>query len=69
MSEVTISVNGRRTGVDEDTSVAAVVAGLTAASQGIAVALNGEVVPRGAWAGTRVRDGDVVEIVTAVQGG
>lgn len=69
MSEVTISVNGRRTGVSADTPVDALVAGLTTASRGVAVAVNGEVVPRGAWAGTRVRDGDVVEIVTAVQGG
>jgi len=27
------------------------------------------VVPRGSWAGTPLRDGDQVEVVTAVQGG
>jgi len=36
---------------------------------GSAVAVNGEVVPRGEHATTRLEDGDVVEIVTAVQGG
>lgn len=36
---------------------------------GIAVAVNGEVVPRGDWAGWRLADGDAVEVVTAVSGG
>ena len=36
---------------------------------GIAVALNGEVIPRGRWAETGLADGDAVEIVGAVQGG
>lgn len=36
---------------------------------GIAVAVNGEVVPRGDWAARRLTDGDAVEVVTAVAGG
>jgi sulfur carrier protein len=39
------------------------------AQKGIAVALNGNVVPRAAWAATLLRDGDQVEIVRARQGG
>ena len=31
--------------------------------------VNGEVVPRRAWPGTPIQDGDQVEVVTAVQGG
>lgn len=37
--------------------------------RGIAVAVNGIVVPRGAWVATAILDGDRVDIVTAVQGG
>jgi len=37
--------------------------------RGIAVALNGEVVPRSSWNDTRVRNGDAIEIVGASQGG
>jgi sulfur carrier protein len=37
--------------------------------RGIAVAVNGEVVPRTAWAGTPLRDGDRVEVLSATQGG
>jgi sulfur carrier protein len=36
---------------------------------GIAVALNGAVVPRAAWHETRLTTGDAVEIVRARQGG
>ncbi|GAA3681618.1 sulfur carrier protein ThiS [Nocardioides ginsengisoli] len=36
---------------------------------GVAVAVNGEVVPRSAWPDRLLADGDVVELVTAVQGG
>jgi len=39
------------------------------AQRGIAVALNGAVVPRTAWPGTPLRAGDNVEIVRARQGG
>jgi sulfur carrier protein len=38
-------------------------------SIGIAIARNGEVVPRGTWSKTTLGDGDSIEILTAVQGG
>lgn len=37
--------------------------------QGVAVAVDAEVVPRAEWPSRRLPDGAVVEIVTAVQGG
>jgi sulfur carrier protein len=37
--------------------------------RGVAVALDGEVVPRGQWATTEVREGQQVEVLRAVQGG
>jgi len=36
---------------------------------GIAVAVNGQVVPRSQWEGTELKPGDKVEVVQAVQGG
>jgi sulfur carrier protein len=38
-------------------------------TRGIAVAINGTVVPRSAWAETRLSDGDDIEIVKIMQGG
>lgn len=37
--------------------------------RGVAVARNGEVVPRGEWAATCLEPGDEIEIVRPIQGG
>jgi len=42
---------------------------LDVSQRGIAVALNGAVVPRAAWGATALKAGDSVEIVRARQGG
>lgn len=71
---MTITRNGETTDTDART-VADLVADLMAEEHrgdgppGVAVALNGDVVPRSAWSSTRLAPGDAVEIVTAVQGG
>lgn len=62
-----ITLNGRPTEVSADT-VADLLDGRPA-RDGTAVAVNGEVVPRGDHAAHRLRAGDVVDVVTAVQGG
>jgi sulfur carrier protein len=43
--------------------------GAAEGGRGVAVALDGEVVPRGAWTTTEVREGQQVEVLRAVQGG
>ena len=69
MSPCHVVLNGAPRALDENLPVAAVVALLTPVTAGIAVALNGTVVPRGVWDSHRVQDGEAVVIVTAVQGG
>ncbi len=64
-----LTVNGTSREVTGDLSVGALVAELTAARRGVAVAVNGEVVPRSTWATAGLRDGDRVEVLTAAQGG
>jgi sulfur carrier protein len=64
-----LTVNGERRDVTDDETVARLVSGLTGAERGVAVAVNGEVVPRSTWAGARLTDGDRVEVLTAAQGG
>ena len=66
---VRVGLNGQSRDLPDGSTVAQAVTELTAAAAGIAVAVNGDVVPRGSWAVTRLRDGDQVEVVTAVQGG
>lgn len=66
----TVTLNGERREVHEPATVAAVVLAAGAPDgRGVAVAVDGEVVPRGEWATTRVRDGQQVEVLRAVQGG
>jgi sulfur carrier protein len=68
---MTVTVNGRRRELPDGATVASVVASLPNAPEGrgVAVALEGEVVPRAQWTETELREGDNVEIVVAVQGG
>lgn len=42
---------------------------LVPAERGVAIALNGVVVPAGSWQSTPVSENDAVEVVTAHQGG
>ncbi|GAA1523041.1 hypothetical protein GCM10009827_044300 [Dactylosporangium maewongense] len=64
-------VNAVAADVDDTATVADVVRGLAGVAdpRGVAVALNGSVVPRADWAGTRPVDGDTIDVLTAVQGG
>ena len=48
---------------------AVVATGAPVEGRGVAVALDGEVVPRGRWDETELREGQRVEVVQAVQGG
>ena len=38
-------------------------------SKGVAIAIDGEVVPKSEWEQTKLKDGQKVEVVRAVQGG
>ena len=64
-----IRVNGAAREIAPGTTLAEVVADLSAAPSGVAAAVNEAVVPRSAWAGTALAADDRVEILTAVQGG
>lgn len=64
-----VTVNGAAEEVPEGTTVAEVVAARTAQVRRVAVAVNGEVVPRSAWASTPLAGGDAVEVLVAAAGG
>jgi sulfur carrier protein len=74
MTQTTIEATIRVNGESEPLAVAtleALLAEKTADTmhRGIAVALNGAVVPRSAWRDTALKPGDSIEIVRARQGG
>lgn len=64
-----ISVNGSATEVAEGWSVGDLVRARTDAGRRVAVARNGEVVPRGEWDAALLADGDLVEVLAPVAGG
>jgi len=66
---VQVWINGKSSELADDARVpdALVLLGLPAT--GVAVAVDGVVVPRAAWAATTLADGARVEVLTAVQGG
>lgn len=66
-----LMVNGEDRQVDPGVTVHALVLSLARAPEGrgVAVAVDGEVVPRAAWQGTVLQEGARVEVVAAVQGG
>ena len=66
---MTVVVNGQQHELADGAVLTDAVARLTASVRGVAVALNGSVVPRGEWASTTLADTDQVEVLTAVQGG
>jgi sulfur carrier protein len=66
---VTVEVNGELRELADDVTVADVVRTLVDADRGVAVALDGEVVPRSRWSETTLVDGQQIEVLRAVQGG
>jgi sulfur carrier protein len=71
---VNVTVNGHEQTVPDGATVDALLRSLVGerespGSRGIAVAIEGEVVPRSRWGATELREGALVEVLTAVQGG
>ncbi|ADB49207.1 sulfur carrier protein ThiS [Conexibacter woesei] len=66
-----VRLNGEERELSDGATVLSALALLdvTEDARGIAVAVDGEVVPRGAWQQTALADGAQVEVVMAIQGG
>lgn len=69
-----IELNGKKTEVSDGATIAELI-GLVGNGRipedrrGVAVALDGEVVPRSAWERTVAEEGSAIEVVAAIQGG
>ena len=67
----TVLLNGEPHTLPDGATAADAVraAGAPEDARGVAVALDGEVVPRGEWGSTALTEGGQVEVLSAVQGG
>jgi len=72
-SQLHVTVNGQPRDLTDGTTVADVLDHLLtregSAGQGVAVAVNDDVVPRAQWAGAVLTDGDRLDVLNAVAGG
>ena len=65
-----VELNGEPTALPDGATVAAAIeASGAAARRGVAVAVDGEVVPRSEWDATRLHEGEKIEVLAAIQGG
>jgi sulfur carrier protein len=66
---IRVIVNGQPETYPADTTLAAVIVRIRPSRTGIAAAIGDAVVPRAEWDSRLLREGDEIEILTAVQGG
>lgn len=68
---MTVELNGRPAELRDGASLAEAVAlaGVEPGESGVAAAVDGEVVSRTDWSARRLREGQAIEVVRAVQGG
>ncbi|MFQ1004253.1 sulfur carrier protein ThiS [Modestobacter sp. SSW1-42] len=64
-----LTVNGSPVDLPEHATVADLVAQRSGGHDRVAVARNGDVVPRSTWAATRLSPGDAVEVLAPTAGG
>ena len=66
-----VMINGQQRRLPDGATVERAVraAGAPDGGRGVAVAVDGEVVPRGEWQRRRLREGERIEVLNAVQGG
>ena len=66
---IALTVNGKRRELAAETDLASFLTELQIDSRAVAVAYNGEVVPRDRYPTIQLREGDALEIVRMVGGG
>jgi sulfur carrier protein len=66
---VNVIVNGEPREVPGNTTLADLLTSLNVPPTGVAAALDGDLVTRSDWPGTRLYDNARIDVLTAVQGG
>ncbi|MGY3792157.1 sulfur carrier protein ThiS [Aquimarina sp. 433] len=66
---MTINVNNQEKTVSENSSITSLLEQLSIAKDGIAIAINNEVVTKKEWSQTLIKVSDNITIIQATQGG
>jgi sulfur carrier protein len=67
--DVQVTLNGVPADLEQTATVASLVAARGGEHRRVAVAVNGEVVPRSRWETTRLATGDSIEVLVPTAGG
>jgi sulfur carrier protein len=66
---VRVDVNGTSRELGDGATIAQLIEALAGSTRGRAVVVDGDVVPRSQWPDYPLREGQAVELITAVPGG
>ena len=66
---MTITLNGKACVIEDGMTLAELMTTMAGSTRGSAAAIDGEVIPRATWSAYELREGQAVELITAVQGG
>ena len=69
MEVVEILLNGATMQIIKDSSVADLVNQLELPGAGVALAINGNVIPKSTWTSVTIADQDRIELISIAQGG
>jgi sulfur carrier protein len=69
MTRVIIDLNGSQCELAAGSTLLSLIETTAGTARGSAVVVDGAVVPRSAWPDYRMRDGQRIELIRAVQGG
>ena len=64
-----IKLNGRKTEIIKGAGIKEVLEGLCKKPGGVIVELNGEIIPRKKWASKKIKDSDILEVISFMGGG
>jgi sulfur carrier protein len=68
-NDITIHLNGQAQSIAQGTNLTTLVATLGTDPRGVAIERNREIVPKSAWEGCVLEEGDRLEVVVFVGGG
>ena len=66
---ITIQVNYEQKSLESETSLEVLLSELSISPQGIAVAINNQIITKNSWSETALKENDNVTIIKATQGG
>ena len=67
--KIDVSINEKTQSFSQDTTLQTMLSQLTIAENGIAIAINEQIIPKTNWATTKLNNNDKILIITATQGG